>query len=78
MRIAFEEVWRALRLISTLVALALVEAFARGLGTYDYYIKGDKQVVWDMAWSTKKVETTSPPTLSVAAPPEPEEKRPVA
>lgn len=78
LRIAFEEVWRALRLISTLVALAVVEALARGLGTYDYYIKGDKQVVWDMAWSTKKVETTSPPALPVAAPPEPEEKRPVA
>jgi biofilm PGA synthesis N-glycosyltransferase PgaC len=61
-RIAFDEVWKALRLIFTLAWLALVEAFARVLGSYDYYIKGRKHVVWDMAWSTKKV---SSPKLQV-------------
>lgn len=56
LRIAADEVGKALRLLWTLFALALVEAFARLLGTYDYYVRGRKHVVWDMAWSTKKVE----------------------
>lgn len=56
LRIAIEEVGKALRLISTLAGLALVEALARLLGTYDYYLRGRKHVIWDMAWSTKKVE----------------------
>jgi poly-beta-1,6-N-acetyl-D-glucosamine synthase len=56
LRIAVDEVVRALRLIWTLFALAMIEAYARMLGAYDYYIKGDKQVVWDIAWTTKKVE----------------------
>ncbi len=58
LRIAAEEVGKALRLIWTLFVLALVEAFARLLGTYDYYLRGRKHVIWDMAWSTKKVEHT--------------------
>jgi cellulose synthase/poly-beta-1,6-N-acetylglucosamine synthase-like glycosyltransferase len=56
LRIAADEVGKALRLIWTLFVLALVEAFARLLGTYDYYVRGRKHVVWDMAWSTKRVE----------------------
>jgi len=56
LRIGFDEVWNALRLIWTLVALAGVEALARVLGMYDYYIKGNKHVVCDIAWTTKKVE----------------------
>lgn len=56
LRIGFDEMWKAVRLIWTLFALAMVEAIARGLGTYDYYIRGRKHVVWDMAWTTKKVE----------------------
>jgi biofilm PGA synthesis N-glycosyltransferase PgaC len=56
LRIALEEVWGALRLIYTLAALAGIEAFSRLLGAYDYYIKGKKHVVWDMAWTTKQVE----------------------
>ncbi len=55
LRIAADEVGKALRLIWTLFVLALVEAFARLLGTYDYYVRGRKHVIWDMAWSTKKV-----------------------
>ena len=55
-RIALDELGNALRLIVTLIWLALVEAFARVLGTYDYYVKGDKHVVWDIAWTTKQVE----------------------
>jgi hypothetical protein len=56
LRIGAEEIGKALRLIATLVSLALVEGFARVLGAYDYYVKGRKHVVWDMAWTTKKVE----------------------
>ena len=55
-RIALDELGNALRLVVTLVWLALVEAFARVLGTYDYYVKGDKHIVWDIAWTTKQVE----------------------
>jgi cellulose synthase/poly-beta-1,6-N-acetylglucosamine synthase-like glycosyltransferase len=58
LRIAMDEVGKAIRLIVTLASLALVEAFARLLGTYDYYVKGDKQVVWNIAWTTKKVENS--------------------
>ncbi len=61
LRIGLEELWKALRIISTLGALALVELVARILGSYDYYIKGDKQVVWDMAWSTKQVSGPAAP-----------------
>ncbi|MEW5717802.1 MAG: glycosyltransferase [Chloroflexota bacterium] len=63
-RIAADEISKALRLIVTLVSLALVEAFARLLGTYDYYVKGDKQVVWDIAWTTKKVENSQQSTVN--------------
>ncbi len=56
LRIGVEEIANAMKLIGTLVALALVEAFSRVLGTYDYYIKGRKHVVWDIAWTTKKVD----------------------
>lgn len=69
LRIGLDEMGKALRLIGTLAALAFVEGFARLLGAYDYYIKGDKHVVWDIAWSTKKVEK---PATQV------EEKRPIA
>lgn len=58
-RIAFEEIRKAIRLIVTLFWLAAVEAFARVLGSYDYYVKGDKQVVWNIAWTTKKVDQTN-------------------
>ena len=61
LRIGLEEVWKAVRLVGTLVALALVEGFARLLGAYDYYIKGRKHVVWDIAWTTKKVEPAPKP-----------------
>ena len=67
MRIATDEAGKAVRLIVTLVWLGLVEMFARLLGTYDYYVRGRKHVVWDMAWTTKRVENgtatqTNPPS----------------
>jgi cellulose synthase/poly-beta-1,6-N-acetylglucosamine synthase-like glycosyltransferase len=63
--IAWLEMKKALRLIFTLVWLALVEGFARILGTYDYYLRGRKHEVWDIAWTTKRVdniEAPKPPT----------------
>ncbi|MBM3127537.1 MAG: glycosyltransferase [Chloroflexi bacterium] len=58
LRIAADEVAKALRLLVTLFSLAAVEALARALGAYDYYVKGDKHVVWDIAWTTKRVENS--------------------
>lgn len=61
-RIAWEEVEKALRLIFTLAWLAVVEGFARLLGSYDYYVHGRKHEVWDIAWTTKRVEQKPAPT----------------
>ncbi len=54
--IAWQEVKKALRLLFTLGSLAFVEALARVLGTYDYYLRGRKHEVWDIAWTTKRVD----------------------
>ena len=67
MRIAIDEAGKAVRLIVTLVWLALVEGFARLLGMYDYYIRGRKHVVWDMAWTTKRVENGTVPQTNPPA-----------
>ena len=61
LRIAIDEAGKAVRLIFTLVWLGLVEGFARLLGAYDYYVRGRKHVVWDMAWTTKHVENGAAP-----------------
>lgn len=61
-RIAWEEMWKAIRLIYTLVSLALVEWIARLLGTYDYFVRGRKHEVWNIAWTTKNVERNVEPT----------------
>lgn len=59
-RLALTEAWgavsRTLRLLYVLTTLAAIEIYSRILGSYDYYVKGDKYVVWDMAWTTKKVD----------------------
>jgi biofilm PGA synthesis N-glycosyltransferase PgaC len=50
-RLALTEVWRAIshttRLLYVLTALAAIELYSRILGSYDYYVRGDKHVVWD-------------------------------
>ena len=53
LRVAAGEVWGAIRLLGLLGVLAGVELISRLLGSYDYYLKGDKHIVWDMAWTTK-------------------------
>jgi biofilm PGA synthesis N-glycosyltransferase PgaC len=72
LRIALEEVWGAIRLIYMLAALASIEALSRLLGAYDYYIKREKHVVWDMAWTTKQVER---PKESASVTPSPLERK---
>jgi cellulose synthase/poly-beta-1,6-N-acetylglucosamine synthase-like glycosyltransferase len=52
-RIALEEVWGAVRLVTTLGILAVLEVYSRILGAWDYRVKKKKHVVWDMAWTTK-------------------------
>jgi len=46
-------IWGVVQLIYVLGMLAFLEAWARFLGWYDYAIKKEKHVVWDMAWSQK-------------------------
>jgi len=53
LRVAWREVKSALWLLYALGVLAFVEALSRVLGGYDYYVRGRKHVVWDMAWSQK-------------------------
>jgi biofilm PGA synthesis N-glycosyltransferase PgaC len=55
-RIAWEEIWKAFRLIYTLVTLGVVEGIARLLGLYDYFVRGRRHELWNIAWTTKHVE----------------------
>ncbi len=52
-RVALNEIWGAVRLVWTLFLLAVLEIWSRFLGWYDFAIKKDRHVVWDMAWSQK-------------------------
>jgi cellulose synthase/poly-beta-1,6-N-acetylglucosamine synthase-like glycosyltransferase len=52
-KVALKEIWGAIRLVWTLVLLAVLEIWSRLLGWYDFAIKKDRHVVWDMAWSQK-------------------------
>ncbi|MBI4758869.1 MAG: hypothetical protein HY783_07720, partial [Chloroflexi bacterium] len=55
-RIALEELAGALRIILYLFWVGSMEFLSRMLGAYDYYIRKEKHVVWDMAWTTKEVD----------------------
>lgn len=55
-KIAWQEFAGAIRIIFYLAWLGSLELISRTLGAYDYYIRGRKHVVWDMAWSTKNVD----------------------
>jgi len=52
-KVALKEIWGAIRLLWTLFLLAVLESWSRLLGWYDFRIKRDRHVVWDMAWSQK-------------------------
>jgi poly-beta-1,6-N-acetyl-D-glucosamine synthase len=60
-RLALEQVWGAIRLLSTLAVLALLEMYSRMLGAWDYRVRKKKHVVWDMAWTTKDPGQELPP-----------------
>ncbi len=82
-RVALSQAWGAVRLIGVLGLLGMLEFWARLLGSFDYYVKGKRHEVWDIAWSTKEVNREQydarnrqqfggsgpKPTLSSAAPP---------
>jgi cellulose synthase/poly-beta-1,6-N-acetylglucosamine synthase-like glycosyltransferase len=61
LRLALSEILAALRLIWILFALAIVEAVSRVLGWWDYRVRKQKHVVWDIAWTTKEVKRPSDP-----------------
>ncbi len=55
-KLAFDEIWGALRLIWILGVLACLEVYSRLLGWWDYRVHKRTHVVWDMAWTTKEVK----------------------
>jgi poly-beta-1,6-N-acetyl-D-glucosamine synthase len=61
LKLAFEEVWGALRLIWVLVVLAVLEGYSRLLGWWDYRVHKRTHVVWDIAWTTKEVKQSVDP-----------------
>jgi len=75
-RLALTEVWRAIshtiRLLYVLTALASIELYSRALGSYDYYVRRDKHVVWDMAWTTKEVDQSRVDAAEKSLKPSPE------
>jgi cellulose synthase/poly-beta-1,6-N-acetylglucosamine synthase-like glycosyltransferase len=56
LKLAFEEIWGALRLIWVLGVLAILEGYSRMLGWWDYRVHKRTHVVWDIAWTTKEVK----------------------
>jgi len=52
-KVALKEVWGAIRLLGVLAALALLEGWSRLLGWYDFAIRRDRHMVWDMAYTQK-------------------------
>ncbi len=58
MKVAFKELWGIVRLVWVLFLLAVLEAWSRVLGWYDFAVKRNRHVVWEMAWTQKQnVET---------------------
>lgn len=53
-KVALKELWGIVQLLWVLFLLAVLEGWSRLLGWYDFAIKGDRHVVWDMAWSQKQ------------------------
>ncbi|BAL98590.1 MULTISPECIES: glycosyltransferase [Caldilinea] len=53
-RIALKELWGILQLIWVLFLLATLEGISRALGWYDFAIKRERHVVWNMAWTQKQ------------------------
>lgn len=52
-RVALRELLGAVRLVWSLMLLAVLEGWSRLLGWYDFAVKHDRHVVWDMAYTQK-------------------------
>ncbi len=53
-RVAYKEFFGIVRLVWVLFLLAFIEGLSRVLGWYDFAIKRDRHVVWNMAWTQKQ------------------------
>ncbi|MBI1298217.1 glycosyltransferase [bacterium] len=53
-KVALKELWGIIQLLWVLFLLAVLEGWSRILGWYDFAVKGDRHVVWDMAWTQKQ------------------------
>lgn len=53
-RIALKELWGVVRLVWVLFLLGVIEGWSRLLGWYDFAVKRDRHVVWNMAWTQKQ------------------------
>lgn len=54
LKVALKELWDALRLVWVLILLAVLEAWSRVLGWYDFAVRHERHVIWDMAWTQKQ------------------------
>jgi cellulose synthase/poly-beta-1,6-N-acetylglucosamine synthase-like glycosyltransferase len=54
LRIAFKMVWGIVQFFWVLFLLAALEGWSRLLGWYDFIVKRDRHVAWNMAWSQKQ------------------------
>jgi cellulose synthase/poly-beta-1,6-N-acetylglucosamine synthase-like glycosyltransferase len=46
-------IWGVIQLVYVLGMLSVLEVWSRFMGWYDFAVKKDRHVVWDMAWSQK-------------------------
>lgn len=53
-KIAWKELWGIVQLVWVLFLLAAIEGWSRLMGWYDFAVKRDRHVVWNMAWSQKQ------------------------
>lgn len=53
-KIALKELWGVIQFLWVLFLLAAVEGSSRLLGWYDFAVKGERHVVWEMAWTQKQ------------------------
>jgi biofilm PGA synthesis N-glycosyltransferase PgaC len=54
MRVALKELWGVIQLVWVLFLLGVLEGWSRLLGWYDFAIKRDRHVTWQMAWTQKQ------------------------
>ncbi|MFN3978780.1 MAG: glycosyltransferase [Caldilinea sp.] len=54
LKVAALELWSAIRLAWVIFLLGGLELWSRILGWYDFAVKRNRHVVWDMAWSQKQ------------------------